>query len=218
MVIAISSLTKADIVERFGVDPERVRVTLLGTAVKFKPIERAPNPVFTIGYLGRFDGYKDVAFLIRAYAVFEKANPGASRLVLYGKGAKYAECMELSKSLGLKGVEFRGFAAEGDIASIYNSFDLFVFPSNLEGFGLPIVEAQKCHVPVIVKGAAHIPEEVTRYCLKAKDEEHMAALMGQVMKGGFVFSPEHLKHLEEFSLASCARKTLAVYEEALGRK
>ncbi len=224
VVIAISSLTKADIVERFGVEPGKVKVTLLGTAPKFRRIERPPNEKFTIGYIGRFDGYKDVAFLIRAYSIFENAISSTeiarreTKLILYGKGPKYAECMELAKKLGTSSIEFRGFAPEQKIAEIYNSFDLFAFPSNLEGFGLPIVEAQKCGVPVLVKSGAHIPEEVTRFCLKAKDEADAAALMERVRSKGFRFSPEHMAHLQEFSIQSCARKTIEAYEQALGRR
>ncbi len=215
VVIAISSLTKNDIVERFGVEPDKVKVTLLGTAPKFRPVEREPNKKFTIGYIGRFDGYKDVAFLIRAYSIFEKNAPDSSKLLLYGKGPKYAECMELAKKLGTSSVEFRGFAPEEKIAEIYNSFDLFAFPSNLEGFGLPIVEAQKCGVPVLVKSGAHIPEEVTRFCLKAKDEADAAALMEKVRSKGFRFNQEHLAHLGEFSIQSCAKKTIEAYEQAM---
>lgn len=217
VVIAISSLTKDDIVGRFGVEPDKVKVTLLGTAPKFRPMERPPNEKFTIGYIGRFDGYKDVAFLIRAYSLFEKNAPKSSKLVLYGKGQKYAECMKLAQSLGVD-AEFRGFAPEERIAAIYNSFDLFAFPSNLEGFGLPIVEAQKCGVPVLVKSGAHIPEEVTRFCLKAKDEADAAALMETVRSKGFRFTPEHRAHLEEFSIRSCAERTIEAYEQALGRR
>ncbi len=217
-VIAVSSLTKEDIVEQFGVERSKIVVTPLGIAGKFKPIPRRPNGKFTIGYIGRFDGYKDVAFLIRAYSIFERNHPGSSRLVLWGKGARYKDCMELSAALGLKSVEWMGFAPEERIADIYNSFDLFAFPSGFEGFGLPIMEAQKCGVPVVVKAAAHIPEEVTRFCLKAKDEEGMAAQMESVMSKGFRFSAEHNKHLERFTLSNCAQKTVGAYEQALGKR
>jgi glycosyltransferase involved in cell wall biosynthesis len=215
-VIAISSLTKKDITDGFGVEPSKIVVTPLGTDPKFRPQEKMANRLFTVGYIGRFDGYKDVPFLIRAYSIFEKEHPGVSKLVLYGKGARYRECMELASSLGIRSAEFRGFAPENDIASIYNSFDLFAFPSDLEGFGLPVMEAQKCHVPVVVKSGAHIPEEVTRFCLKADDEEGMAAIMEEVRVKGFAFSQEHLRHLGGFTTEICAEKTMEAYKKALG--
>ncbi len=218
VLIAVSSLTKKDVVEEYGIDPSKVVVTPLGVAEKFKPQNRKPNGKFTIGYIGRFDGYKDVASLIRAYSVFERNDPGASRLLLYGKGAKHEECMRLCSSLGLTSVEFMGFAPEESIVDIYNSFDLFAFPSNLEGFGLPIMEAQKCGIPVLVKEGAHIPEEVTRFCLKGRGEQGMADQMERVRSKGFRLTAEHKEHLSRFTLGNCAKRTIEAYGLALGKR
>ncbi|HSB47811.1 MAG TPA: glycosyltransferase family 1 protein [Candidatus Bilamarchaeum sp.] len=211
MLIAISSLTKQDVVETFGLEKEKIRVTVLGADERFRP-ERAPHGTYTIGYIGRFDESKDVPFLLRAYSIFEKENPG-SRLVLYGTGRTYGDCQKLAKELGLKNAQFMGLAKDSDLPAIYNSFDAFMFPSKAEGFGLPIIEAQKCRTPVIVRGDSKIPAEVTEFCLKAKDEAHAAQLMDEARK--FRFSAEHEAHLSQFTWANCAEQTVKAYRELL---
>jgi glycosyltransferase involved in cell wall biosynthesis len=215
MLLAVSSQTKADLIEYFHVDEKRIRVTPLAADEKFKPTDKKNSGVFTVGYVGGFADNKNVPFLIRAYSIFEKRCAAPCRLVLYGKGVDYQACMRLAKELGLKNAEFRGFADEKDIVDIYNSFDVFVFPSTSEGFGLPIIEAQMCHVPTIVKDEAHVSQEVTTYCLKAKDEEHLAALLEKVRKDGFVFSKEHLEYLKQFTWDACIDSTISAYEDVL---
>jgi len=228
-LLVISSQTKRDILRLFKVDEKKIRVTLLAADGKFqasadkkmaggKPQGITPQGgahVFTVGYIGGFAPYKNVPFLIRAYSIFEKKCKSPCRLLLYGKGPEYQNCIRLAKELGAKGVEFRGFADEKDIVGIYNSFDVFVFPSNAEGFGLPIIEAQMCGVPVIVKEGAHVPEEVTEMCLKAADEEHLASLLEKVRSDGFVFSKEHLDYLKRFTWDDCIDKTIAAYKDVL---
>lgn len=215
MLLVISSQTKADLMECFKVDERRIRITPLAADAKFKPLGKKKGGVFTIGYLGGFAENKNVPFLLRAYSVFEKQCPAPCRLLLYGKGADYQDCVRLAKQLEVKNIEFRGFADEKDIVDIYNSFHVFVFPSTSEGFGLPIIEAQMCHVPTIVKEGAHVPDEVTSHCLKAKDEAHLARLLEQVRSEGFVFSREHLEYLKQFTWDACVNKTISAYEDAL---
>ncbi len=212
-IIAISSQTKEDLVKYFNVDESKIVVTLLGAGKQFSPLKRKKSGVFTVGYVGGFAEYKDVPFLIRAFSIFEKKIKGRCRLLLYGKGPEYQRCIKLTKKFRMENVEFEGFAPDDELPEIYNSFDVFVFPSDREGFGLPIIEAQKCFVPVIVKDKTHIPREVTDFCLKARNEEHLAELLEKIYTEGFVFTEKHKQHLEQFEWENCARKTLEVYEE-----
>jgi glycosyltransferase involved in cell wall biosynthesis len=215
MLLVISSQTKNDLLKYFKVDESKVRITLLAADRKFQPIQRERNKEFTVGYVGGFAGYKNVPFLVKAYSIFEKKCKTPSKLVLYGKGPEYNYCQKLAAELRIRNVEFRGFADEKDLVKIYNSFDVFVFPSTIEGFGLPIIEAEMCRVPVIVKDGAHVPEEVTRFCPKAKDESHLATLLEQIRSNGFEFSKEHVRHLESFSWNSCIEQTILIYQEIL---
>ena len=215
LILAISSQTKADILEHIKVDEKKIWVTPLAADQKFRPMKRPKNDLFTVGYIGGFAANKNVPFLIRAYSLFEKKGI-PSRLVLYGKGAQYEECRKLASGLKVKNVEFRGFAPEERIVEIYNSFDVFVFPSEIEGFGLPIIEARMCRVPTVVKEGSHVPEEVTRHCLKAKDGKDLAGILERLSREGYEFTPEHVKYLENFSWDGCIGRTVDAYKEVLG--
>jgi len=215
LILTDSSMVKKDIEERYGINGNKIRVCLLGVDSKFRKIPKEKNDVFTIGYIGRFADYKNVKFIIHSFSKFEKQYPDRSRLVLYGRGEERDSCIRLAKDLGICNIEFPGFADENDLVNIYNSFDVFIFPSSYEGFGLPIIEAQRCGVPVIVKEGAHVPDEVTCFCLKAKDEDHAARLLSKLHSEGFKFTPEHKAYLEKFSWDKCVDSTIAAYQSLL---
>ncbi|MFH1785483.1 MAG: glycosyltransferase [Candidatus Micrarchaeota archaeon] len=211
LLLSISSQTKEDIIENFGIPEDKIIVTPLGVSDRFRKL-KIKKKEFTIGYVGGFAGNKDVPFLLRAYAIFEKQNKIKAQLILYGTGAHYNPCMELAKELGIKNVEFRGFAKDDDLVRIYNSFDVFVFPSTLEGFGLPIIEAQKCQTPVIVRKNARIPSEVTKFCMLVSDEQDLAKTLEKNYHNKFTFTAEHKKHIAHFTWKNCVEKTLETYK------
>lgn len=217
LLLVISSQTKRDILEHFKIDEKKIHVTVLAADRKFQPIPKR-NEIFTIGYLGYLAKTKNVQFLIRAYSIFEKRCKAPCRLLIYGKGPQFQEYVQLAQKLDVKNIKFCGFADEKEIVNIYNSFDVFVFPSIQEGFGLPIIEAQMCHIPVIVKEKAHVPEEVIKFCWKAKDEEHLSQLMEKIRTDGFTFSDEHIDYLKQFTWENCVEKTISAYKEVLGVK
>ncbi len=211
-VIANSQKTKEELVSELGVEEGKITVTPLGVDEKFKQ-QKSSHETFTVGYLGGFAGHKDVPFLLEAFSLAQKEID--CRLLLYGKGRDYARCVQLARELGLENYEFMGFADESELVKIYNSFDVFVFPSNSEGFGLPIIEAQKCGLPVIVKKNAIIPEEVVRYSLKAGTPREAAGMIADIKRNGYSQSEEQILYLEEFTWKRCAQKTLSLYKTLL---
>ncbi len=100
----------------------------------------------------------------------------------------------------------------------YNSFDVFVLPSEWEGFGLPILEAQRCGVPVIVREDAHIPAEVSKCCLKASSEEDMADKIYELLTDADLrqsMTEQGLEYTQQFAWERTAHETLKVYEQAV---
>jgi glycosyltransferase involved in cell wall biosynthesis len=91
---------------------------------------------------------------------------------IYGKkefGYKYSTIISKNKN-----TNFKGFAPENDLVNIYDSFDVFIFPSYHDGEGLPILEAQSRSLPVIIYKYGKIPKEVRKYCFEAESPDHMA--------------------------------------------
>ncbi|MBU0527643.1 glycosyltransferase family 4 protein [Candidatus Micrarchaeota archaeon] len=212
-ILADSQQTKDDIIAHFNVPEEKIKVVSLGIDDKFKPMKRPKNKEFTVGYIGGFSEQKDVPYLLRAFSIFEKQSSKPAKLVLYGKGPQYETCLSLAKELGIKKVEFKGFADEKDLVKIYNSFDVFVFPSKMEGFGFPVLEAQKCGVPVVVKEAARISPEITEFCFKSKNEKDLARILSDIVKNGFTYPEEHYNYLDRFTWDTCADETIKIYKK-----
>jgi glycosyltransferase involved in cell wall biosynthesis len=215
LLIANSSQTKKDVVERYGIDENKIHVIPLGVDGRYAHLDIQKDDVFTVGYIGGFTESKDVQYLIRAYSIFEKTSKLRSRLLLYGKGPEIESCKKLAEELKIKSVKFMGFAPEEKLLEVYNSFDVFVYPTNYEGFGLPILEAQKCGIPVIVKYHAHIPEDIVKYCLRSKDETDMAEDIKKVSSRSFSYSSDHERYLSKFNWDKCVDATVSIYQKLL---
>jgi glycosyltransferase involved in cell wall biosynthesis len=91
-------------------------------------------------------------------------------------------------------------------------------PSDWEGFGLPILEAQRCGVPVIIRNEARIPEEVSRCCVKAISLEDMAEQMARLLLDAEFsqkIASNALAYSSQFTWERTVTETIAVYDSIL---
>ncbi|NOR23116.1 MAG: glycosyltransferase [Desulforhopalus sp.] len=157
-IIVNSETTKKDLMAHFGVPEERIFISLLGKDERFMKIEDPARnngvrekyglPESYILFAGTLEPRKNITRLLNAYAM-SKARVGL-KLVIAGKtGWLYEEVFETVARLNLRErVIFAGFVDDDDLPSIYSMARVFVFPSLYEGFGLPVLEAMACGVPV----------------------------------------------------------------------
>ncbi|MEM3839289.1 MAG: glycosyltransferase [Candidatus Micrarchaeaceae archaeon] len=212
-IIARSTMTKDDAV-RLGFDRDRIFV--VGGAVDKR--YRAPLPAkknrnrFVVGYIGAFRARKNVAFAVRA---FNELSDKGIFFDLWGKPAY--EYDAIRQAATNPNISFKGFAPEGKLVSIYDSFDAFVFPSLYEGLCLPILEAQARGLPVIICKEGRIPEETRRYCLVAKDEDEMAGIIMRLKNEGYdpKLRKKAMAYARSFTWEKTAKETLEVYEKIL---
>jgi glycosyltransferase involved in cell wall biosynthesis len=152
-----SEQTKNEVIEILNVDESKVRVVRFGIDVNLKPAEKKDN-IFRIGTLSYLDQRKRIDFLIKAFV--ESSVHG--ELVIGGTGTDYSR---LKSAAGDdKRIKFVGFVPQERQVDFYNSLDFFIFPSKIEGYGLPIVEALACKKSVVVLSDAIIPEDVKSHC------------------------------------------------------
>lgn len=119
---------------------------------------------------------------------------------------------------GVAEVETLDHIPESELASLYNSFDVMLFPSSYEGFGLPILEAQKCGVPVLILSDAKIPQEVTKKCVVCRDANDMAAKTLDLLEdpqNRSRISRAGIEYASQFTWENTVKQTLEVYEELL---
>jgi glycosyltransferase involved in cell wall biosynthesis len=153
-----SKLTAMELVENTGVNPAKIHVIRHGIIDGLEPRPKLDN-VYRVGTLSILHSRKRIEMLIRA---FLDANIDGE-LVIAGTGPDEASIKIMSK--GDPRVRFLGFIQPEEVCDFYNSLDLFVYPSPVEGFGLPPVEAMACGKPVVVMEDALIPEEIKKRCI-----------------------------------------------------
>jgi glycosyltransferase involved in cell wall biosynthesis len=220
-IIAISSQTKEELIEHLGLPDDKIAVVNLGISDTFQPRFRRNARNHVIGYVGALNRRKALPYLFRAFHILKASHPEVpARLVICGeKKQEYDALVRLANDLGLgQMVEFRGSIADEDLVEAYNSFDVFVLPSEWEGFGFPILEAQRCGVPVIIRADAHIPGEVSRCCLKATSEEDMADKICELLGNRGLrqtIIEEGLEYSKQFAWERTVRETMDVYEQVL---
>lgn len=217
-IVAISSLTKQELL-KFGISEERIRVINLWVREGIRRVSVRKDKTI-LGYLGAITHRKDVKYIVEAFGSYQKYDPN-SELWLCGKGDQYYidEVRELADKLGIADkVKFKGFIPEEDVPKIYSMFDVFLFGTRSEGFGLTILEAQKCLTPVIIRAEASIPEEVKKFCLKATSPEDMAEKAYALVKNKKLREAvvrNGAKYAKKFTLDTAIRKLINVYEELL---
>jgi glycosyltransferase involved in cell wall biosynthesis len=167
-IIAVSRSTKRDIINILGVNEDKIEVIYEGVDNIFKPIndrvkvlkikDRYSLPDKFILFVGSIEPRKNILSLIKSFSLIRSKIE--HKLVVVGsKGWGYKNIFDAIDSLNLrKSVMFTGYVPEYDLPYIYNASDLFVFPSFYEGFGLPVLEAMACGIPVIASNRSSIPE------------------------------------------------------------
>lgn len=156
-IVVNSQMTKDELIGYFKINPEKVRQYDLGVRpdLDYKPKQ---DNVFRIGYLGQLDRRKRVNLLIEAF----KETDIDGELVIGGSGPDKAKLQELAGDD--KRIKFLGFVPDDKLCDFYNSLSLFCFPTAVEGWGIPIVEAMACKKPVLILRNSIIPAELKRRC------------------------------------------------------
>ncbi len=236
-VLAISDNTAADAVQHLGIDPARITLISSGVSDSFSSlvtsvdqaaeILRRTHPPIRDGfllYVGGGDPRKNMRGTVEAFARLPSAVRRSHQLVVVCKlGPQVTgELRVYARRLGIDDADlvFAGFVPDRELAAMYRSCALFVFPSLYEGFGLPILEAMSCGAPVAAADNSSIPEVLgdLRGTFDAADPNHIAATVHRILE-----DPEELQLLRErsrrrvahFTWERVARKVLEGYERAL---
>ena len=235
---AVSESTRDELV-RMGVAADRICVVHNGLDARFldagnigttvapdrKDATAAPDrkePGLVI-YLGRLKKYKNVDHLIRAMAIVREEVPEA-RLVIVGTGDRRQALEALTRSMDLDdAVRFTGFVSEEEKLRLLTRAEVAAFPSSKEGWGITVIEANACGVPVVATRVPGLRDAVvdgeTGVLVPLGDREAMArALIGLLRDrpARERLAGNALARSRLFTWENTARQTLQVIRRSMG--
>jgi hypothetical protein len=222
-IITVSNFSKNDIVNHLHVNYKKVKVIYNGVDNRFKVMEMPDvnqsqlNERFGIKgkfilFIGGDDFRKNLKILLSAYSkVVERIGP-SWKLVIAGK---ISNSITLNQELS-NNVLFLGRVSDEDLLLLYNTADLFVFPSIFEGFGLPVLEAMTCGCPVITSNIASLPEVAGNACVLVNpdDVDNLKDEIIKVLESGELkdkMRNNGLRQASNFSWDNSAAQTISVY-------
>lgn len=228
-VLCVSESTKATVVERFDVDPEKVSVTYLGAGGEFRERSSASTSG-VMEHLGlnhsqyylcvsTIEPRKNIEGLLDAYMRMSKATRMQFPLVLAGEFGWNCDQLKLRiEGLADEGVKHLGFVSQDVLPLLYSSARCLVYPSFYEGFGLPVLEAQASGIPVVASSTSSIPEVASSKALLVDPDntDELFQAMSRAVEDQdwwISCSKAGLEKAKGFSWDSCAEATIGVYKK-----
>ena len=177
MIFTVSEFSKRDIIKHYHVSEEKVVVTYNGAADVYtsltssgldsdvhqkKVLEDYGISTSYILSVGNLQPRKNLQRLLQAYAKFCEYIGSSIQLVIVGKKAwMYDELFaEIENSKLVRQIILTDYVEEENLAVLYSNALFFVYPSYFEGFGIPVLEAMCCGVPVATSNCTSLPEVV----------------------------------------------------------
>jgi glycosyltransferase involved in cell wall biosynthesis len=235
-LLADSEATKADLVRAYGAKPDKIHVVYLG---RDERIAQVTNPLrlaeirakYDLAqryflYLGTLQPRKNLERVVQAFeAICGRPELNGMQLALAGrKGWLSDSLFARVESAGLgERVVFPGYIPDEDVPALLSAATAFVFPSLYEGFGIPVLEAGGCGVPVITSNTSSLPEVAGDAALLVDphDVDAIAEAMYRVVTDPDLaaeLTRRGHENVKRFSWEKCARETLAVLESVARRK
>lgn len=228
-VITVSEASKADILRHLEIPPSKVSVVYEAASdeVGVLPLKecdcelrrhRVHRPY--IAALGGASRHKNTARLLRVFARLSQER--TEDLVLMGRLPGGNEIMKTIDGLGIGNrVHLTGFLPRRELNVLIQNARMFVFPSLYEGFGLPLLEAQKLGVPVACSDRGALSEIAggAAILFDPESEESMGSSLLQGLRSERMlseFKERGIGNAARFSWAKAARETMGIYRSLAG--
>jgi glycosyltransferase involved in cell wall biosynthesis len=212
IIFTNSEFTKRDVAELLGFPAEKIRVAPPGVDASFRPGgERADLDRLYVLTVATLEPRKNLATLARAHALL------GGELALAVVGAKgWGDRPELTGP----NVVRLGFVDDGELARLYRGASVFVYPSRFEGFGIPIVEAMACGIPVVASAHPSLDEAAGDAAVRADPDSpgQLAAAIERALADRERLARAGLAHAARFTWERCGRVYLDAFSEMLAAR
>jgi glycosyltransferase involved in cell wall biosynthesis len=231
-IISVSESTRQGLIKILGTPGDKIEVVHHGVSAGFTPRGRnrsarliaekysaSPDYICTVGTV---EPRKNVITLIEAMRILQERGQLRYQLLIAGQsGWKNSDIYARVESCGLseREVKFLGRVPDDDLVLLYSGAAVFVFPSLYEGFGIPLIEAMACGVPVVASNTSSVPEVVQDAGILVapqRPEEFADAIVrvtGDAALGRSL-AERGLKRAREFTWEAAAFKLRRIFEDA----
>jgi glycosyltransferase involved in cell wall biosynthesis len=230
-IVAISAHTASRASAHFDVDPSRIDVIPHGVDRAAFPAAVPDAPVSPPYFLclGNTRPYKNIPAALRAFALCVESSRAAARvdsvrLIVTGRSDTMAGLWRLACRLRIEErVTFTGLLTQAEVVRLLHGAAALLFPSIVEGFGLPVLEAMSAGCPVIASRAPAVAEVAGDAALRcdADDAEAFAAAMRRLLTEPDLraaLRADGIARASAFTWDATAARTLAVYERLLVKR
>lgn len=226
LLICVSEATRRDALRYMDVAPAQCAVVHEGVDSRtFSPqseghLSQVPPFILCVG--GDFPN-KNRAASLQAFVRLTTATKLPHHLVLVGQDTTPdGELVQQYPGLDMGRVRRLAHVSQADLAQLYRTADVLLFPSTCEGFGLPVLEAMASGTPVITSTVSALPEVAGNAALTVDpwDVDAMAAALGRVLADPALkqrLRQAGLARSKAFTWERMARETLALYQEVAAR-
>jgi len=229
-IIAVSENTRKDLVNFFKVDPHKIRVIYEGVApqyfVKFSPNflrkleEKFKLPQKFIYFVGSLEPRKNLSLLLNVLNELKSKLSDKIYLVVSSSKRWLTDSFftDLNRLRLEERVVLTGPVNEEEKIGLLQLSSVFAFPSFYEGFGLPVLEAMACGVPVVASNVSSLPEVAGEAALQVSphDKEAWVQALRSILSDRALaahLQEEGIKRARLFSWQKTARETLKVFRE-----
>jgi glycosyltransferase involved in cell wall biosynthesis len=222
-MIAVSAHSRSRALAYYGLDPSRIDVVHHGIDHDAFPSAPDLGPAGAPPYflcLGNTRPYKNIGTAIEALALCAREAPDV-RMVVVGRGDSIGTLKPLACRLGVEGrLTFTGSLAHADLLQLLHGASALVFPSLIEGFGFPVLEAMSAGCPVIASTCPTLVEiggGAAIFCDPRRPGEFAAAMVRALNDAALRsdLRGRGIARAAAFSWDRCAALTLGVYQALL---
>jgi len=233
-ILTISQFTKKDLIDQFGVQPDKIVMAYNGfTDLSVKSVgadqqaDRETILRYNVGdkyllYVGNAYPHKNLEWLVDNFYNWWQKNPEYQLVLVGGKSFVYERLAEQMRKYWPTNspVRLTGFVSDSQLPAFYRLASLYVFPSRYEGFGLPPLEAMSYGCPVLSSDSSCLPEVLGEAALYFKDNqpasflEQLDKIVSDNQERQRLIENGYLQ-IKKYSWEECVNKTREVYLKAL---
>jgi glycosyltransferase involved in cell wall biosynthesis len=220
-IIAISENTKREFVEFTGIPEEKVTVIYEASDVQDGGVKKYPLPFKRyIMYVGAQSDYKNIKRLGDAHQKLLQTHPDLGLVLVGKKTAAHLKNEAYFQKKKYQNILFTDFVSDEQLNWLYKHATAYTFPSLMEGFGLPPLEAMGHGLPVVASNASCIPEICgnAAYYFNPLDVNDMVRAIDTVIgdeKLQVRLATTGYKQIKKYSWERMAKQTHKIYLDLL---